>query len=310
MPPRTARPTPARTPTRRHTSRAPRRNRPTVTIRNNVASIQVLCGEDIHTVTITRQGTIALPHDREAEEIVTVLGGEPSPCYRVINSYHATVRMVKTVVGLCDPPQMKWSNSCGWYSPVECDDCRTRSSLGVRTIGHYNTPEHLAVAYNGYSTVISNLRDWVAETHHVNPALFNQVHPETRRIIQPFPIIGSFTLLSPDMLLTPRYITLAEKFVGEDPSAICELREKGITVEWLTELARLVSDRKARRNFRRNRHIARAMIASRNIPASEVAAYMNAGVTSHYYTYAREHLSPIEARARSARSTSGTRGSR
>jgi hypothetical protein len=107
-------------------------------------------------------------------------------------------------------------------------------------------------------------------------------------------------------LLTPEFVETAIQVVGSGATAVVELREFGVTVNWIRDLHAALDARTLRRVRRNSAAVISGLRTARNVEPGIVARFLKAGVYAHIHTYARAHARPEQVLA-VYRATNGER---
>lgn len=259
------------------------------------AVITTTChGGDTHQVRFTREvGVVDTVHDADADAVVAALGGHAHPCQVAINSFAAARACVDAYRGVRDFPEVRVRGQ-QWTHPGTC-----AAGCSGNDLQHFTSPPHAAAHFSADPHAVQVLTRWLLRAH--DPA---QVAARRPRDTTPILALldGWVGNHSPTQLgqiiyhhmITPTYIHAARALTGADTRALLTLRRGGCTVQWLQQVAAHTSPAAAARALDTNRLLASTLVKARNVPATAVAAYLNAGVTAHFYTYHTSQVSPAQ----------------
>lgn len=275
---------------------APPSGTPRVRTRLTRAWVTVACGEtpSEHTVTLTSDGAVATCHDAELDDVITALGGPMHACGQVQASFRAAQEIVAAAAGQRDIPGARRFPRSGWKDGTTCPSCSHYTSL---YIDHLMSAEHRAFAHGGLPHVVSRLTAWLVrnvdgEVLRLQRGRYaaSTTTKSALRWINGGRPLDATNLAS--LVLHPSYVEPAARLVGNTAEGILTLRESGVRVEWVRELAALVNPDAMRSARRENRSLAPALAAARNVPPRLVAQYLNAGIYAHFHTYATVNAHP------------------
>lgn len=290
--------------------------------RLDCATITTPCGDDTHTVTINLDGTITMPHDQDADDVMFALGAPHHACQRILNAYDAALARDAALTGTHDIPYTNSTRTPGVFiSPHACDECRTQRANGTiigrsHNIKHYTTPQHLAATYNANPDTIQRFTHWInrripnphrlPDTPRTTPAVM-RYYPHTRNTIEARELRR--------LTITTPYLTSITQLLPPTSSApdihhaAITARNNGIRTEWLhhiTTHTRPTALTHARETHPTAHHFLHTLSKARNADPTEVTRLLNAGITAHLYTYAK-YRAPIDAILTVYRATHGTR---
>lgn len=271
-----------------------------VRTRNDTATFATSCLDGTeHRFTISLDGTVTNPHhDPEEDAVIEALGGALHPCGTLGRAYTAARVCFDALTGTHDVPGLKKTQRRGWTDGTTCPSC-------TRDARHLATPVHQAARLGTDRHATLTLLRWLTRRNrvlnpdlHVNPirASWRTTSDGLQEAFGDSPGVSSqlvsFRSLMLDSLVTPRYVSIAREIVGGSPKAVATLRNTGVRVEWADELLRRTQPRALRYAREHNSLLPTSIGAARNVPAREVARYLNAGVTAHFHTYYTRQVTP------------------
>jgi hypothetical protein len=296
-------------------------------VRGDKAFFTVPCLEgESHSVILGLDGNLESrigSHDFDDERVIEMLGGEPTSCAKIRKIYDTAMLCYKIQYGLADPVGVV-SNSDDefWTSEDVCSFCASsRSSRSLlKALSHFASAEHTSqVAGIGeYSSLFKRLVKWFERKGLLGIDSVSELSFDTPDFayildtdIPPSPLIVGgvhyFRSRSERIynkkryMLTPRYVKLAESFVGKDFDSIFILRSF-MTIEKLEEILNQVGDRTIayirNKMFRKNagrKNFATMLMANRSVSNSVIIDFLKAGIYANIYTYANNNATAHQA---------------
>lgn len=252
-------------------------------------------------------------HNFEDEQVIEILGGEPSGCAKIHRIYNTALLCYKIKYGLADPANIV-SNSDDefWNCDATCSSCETQrgSRSSLKPLSHFGSAEHNAEVsgVREYSSLVKRLISWFErkgllgidsgrELSFETPELEYMVSRNTlsnsaisnNRIYSRARIDSRYSRNR--YMLTPRYVRLANIFVGEDFDNTFLLRSS-TTIERLEDILEQVGEgtiiKIRNRMFRkhgRQKNLATMLLANRSVPTPVIIDFMKAGIYANIYTY-------------------------
>jgi hypothetical protein len=273
---------------------------PMVQIRGNTATVTVLCERrETHHVRVRLDGvvsTFSTPHESDVDDVVAALGGALHGCARVKASMEAAFVMWQARMGVHDVPHSRFFQYRGWQNNVTCDHCVSSG----QAMSHLVDPVHLAQMYGGYESVVQRFGQWVARMNGDETAMAsftdNYRSMAAARVMDRMDRrrgVSSWLRRVPNgVLLTPAFVTAAGNLVGNDGSKIVDLRVNGLRVEWVKRVSALVTPEAARYARLKNPTFGKSLYLARNASSAQTARYINAGIHTHFHTYAKLRVEP------------------
>lgn len=271
--------------------------------RGPIATATVACvdGQE-HRFTINSQGVITNPHhDPSEDDVIVSLGGRPSPCGQAVLAYRVARSAYRSLVGIEDiavaPLTLAFGKLKGWRTSGECRNCPT---WGSTTIGHSLSLEHQLESL-GYAELIPAAKVMLRWMHRVGQvSQLPRNRAEVTNLLPSLPVEENSWIARTADLVTVSYIRQAHELTALAYSGIVPLRNvAGLSVQWLRELnSRMTSRGKARfkiyleESTNAGETAVRILGPARNLPASEVARFLNAGIYSYIHTYVRNGVRP------------------
>lgn len=278
--------------------------------RGDIATVHVDCHDEQHVVRVSLDGEITTSHDRDLDAVLVALGEAPHPCQVAENSYRAALEIDRVTRGLADPAGLRAvGTNRRWETTTPCPQClRNRPNhptpVGTSVLTHFIHPTHLAATMHADATLITHFTKWLSRRITDPDRIPPQRSRNTPAAAECFRQLLGHPLTPYDRhtwLLTLRYLEAFTTVAGlpaanRTPVYPLVTRYRGLRAEWLTELASAVTPQAINRavHAHSNDHDwwLRSLFAARNIPAATIARYLNHGITTHLYTYAKYQATP------------------
>lgn len=280
------------------------------------ATVTVACGEEMHTVTANLDGTMVLHHhDADAEAVYAFLGGEITACQRVANMMEAVLDADRARRGIATIPGYTFVRRTSGWGPHEtwtsataprCHQCASRSrgrtaagEVSSRTphYGHLLSPGHIAEAHDLPLALVRKTATWVT-ARIADPDRLTAT--KARALAREYAGALSSSQIR-DYNLTPRFMRVVSRLPGTlahaPQFAALDIARAGLTAPWLAALLEEVTPAALTRahNFHNGVNFVKALASARNIDPRLVAQFINGGIYSNFYTYAKFRVTPAQA---------------
>lgn len=263
----------------------------------SMITLSVECAEgEIHKVKYSITGELVeYPHDLDSEEVIVALNGSLYPCAKARHIYKAALMSFQAWAGFSDAEGIISLRSHEWSAKegYSCSRCHNVST----SLQHLNSLSHFA-DLNGvlsYRSQVQTVFKWLARN---SPG-------ETGRVIEAAsflnqPAAHPTSLYSYDYRLRQTYMSkrYEDVVVALHPDATPDhkLVMRGFfTVKWLNVFYENLND-KALSKLRADFSIIEKIARARNCAPELVADFVNYGIYSHIYTYAKNHVAPQHAK--------------
>jgi hypothetical protein len=278
-----------------------------LTVRGQKAYFTVPCGEGgVHSVILNLNGTFYSrngEHNFEEEQVIEMLGGEPSNCAKVQRIYETALISFKARYGFEDPKDVYTISSDEyWKSDIVCSSCANYRGSGSvsKTILHFSSVDHVAEVkgVGAYKSLAKRLIKWFERNN-----LMGVDAESDLKYVGALSYINEslFSVRTTKHGLTPRFVTIAEKFVGQNAANIIKLRNVA-TIERLTSILNEVGEskirligNKIRRNSNGRKDFATMLIANRIVPTHIIIDFLKAGIHANIYTYSKHYATAHQA---------------
>lgn len=300
--------------------------------RLNAATVTVDCVDGTHTLNLEVSGNVTVEnHDAEAEAVYLFLGGEAHNCQKVEAGFRAVIDRDLALRGIADLPELRFITGSvnggrsgkRWRAPEHCHLCRRNQADGAVAgehpePSHFLTLEHIAGATDVPVSLLRKFATWVAQRNPDETRLTNaRAVTVAGRLTQHDGMPGGggpyaynrWRTQAKALVITDRYIDVVDALTpnrtAQSTDALAPLvllarSNGGLTAHWLTALqsaARPGALRKAIEAHGEARPFLLALCRARNVSPEQVAAYINGGIYSHFYTYARHRVTAAQALA-------------
>jgi len=278
-----------------------------LTVRGEKAYFTVPCGEgETHSVVLSLDGTFCSrngEHNFEEEQVIEMLGGEPSNCAKVQKIYDTALISFKAKYGFADADDLYTISSDEyWKSDTPCSACTNYRGSGSvsKSISHFASVDHVAEikGVGDYKSLAKRLVKWLERNQLMGVDTDSDLKYE-----------GELSYIAESLFyvraskhgLTPRFVTLAEKFVGQNAMSIIKLRNVA-TIERLTSIINEVGENKIRlignkirRNSNGRKDFATMLVANRVVPTHVIIDFLKAGIYANVYTYSKHYATAHQA---------------
>lgn len=269
-----------------------------VRTRGTRAFVTVACSDgQPHRFSIELDGTSSNTfHAPDEDAVITALGGQPSACGTILRVFSIVRHIHAAQAGVRDIPGLRYGTRRGWYQRNGIE-VPTRS--GFRN--HISMRQASSIPFqlnahgipHDYRRAANTMLSWIARNSE--PLIPIETNETLAALGVEVP--ARFTNYALQwQLITPAFVTAAKDLVGPKIIKILELRQEGLTVQWITELAETLTAR-AKRRLRRRDGIARALGCARNLNPRLVARFLERGIYSHIHTYVRASATPDQVLA-------------
>lgn len=258
------------------------------------AFISIACSEgQQHAFTIELDGSTTNDfHSPDEDAVIVALGGQPSACGTVMRIVSIVKQIHTARTGETDMPNLRFRRR-GWYvRGTEAPTGRSRHTTMAEATS-VNFQLNAAGISPEYRRAANTLLRWIARNSAPAEHIYRRDQIEALGLTLPRWYTEH---LVREALLTPAFITPAREIVGDKLQDIITLRDKGITVQWLTELVAHLSPR-AKRRARLNTSLLAGLGGARNVNARLVARFVEHGIYSHIHTYIRASATPAQVLA-------------
>lgn len=273
----------------------------TVRTRGNTAFFTVPCLDgETHKFTITTDGVITNPHhDAEDDAVILALGGQAHPCGLTTVAYRAARESFDAENGIRDVPGLRYHNYR--WRDGGTDRCPT-GGCGP-SIDHISSVKHRSVTLGADITAARTLFNWLLRNNGIESTVSARRVERRAELIallseHGLPPNGANQFLS--NLITPAYLGAALKIVPDSThmsvrdrhQEILDLRNGGITLDWIRTFAEHVSPGAVQNGMQAGRTYYKSLKHARNVDPIKVARLNNAGIVSHFYTYVKAGATP------------------
>jgi hypothetical protein len=261
---------------------------------------------ETHRFQIDLDGNIAnVFHDADTDAVMRALGAEPHGCGVALLTYEAAKAAFDAYAGLADNPAAR-HNGRRWKTEQTCQSCgryptlthlnSTTHYLGVQGLTSFTRQANIifrwlkrnnlevSEPYQNFTEVESDCRRFGPSTRH---GRYYQV-----------PNSGNYIGGIRSSTMTRSFVEAARVVLGNDAHALAALRSRGVTVQWISRLAQTITSRAAH-NFREANPLESMLTiigGARNVAPEKVAAFLNAGIYAHIYTYVKAHATPEQVK--------------
>lgn len=278
-----------------------------LTVRGQKAYFTVPCGEDeVHSVILNLDGTFYSrngEHNFEEEQVIEMLGGEPSNCAKVQKIYETALISFKARYGFEDPKDVYTISSDEyWKTDSPCSSCANYRGSGSvsKTILHFSSVDHVAElkGVGDYKSLAKRIVKWFERNNLLGvDATADLIYTGNLSYINE----SLFSVRATKHGLTPKFVAIAEKFVGQNAMNIIKLRNVA-TIERLTSILSEVGENKVRlignkikRNSNGRKDFATMLIANRVVPTHVIVDFLKAGIYANIYTYSKHYATAHQA---------------
>lgn len=240
-------------------------------------------------------------HDADTDAVVRALGGEPHACGVALLTYEAAKAAFDAYAGVADNQEARY-NGRRWKIEQTCQSCGR-----YPTLAHLNSTTH----YLGVQGLTSFTRQaniifrWLKRNHpevrepyqNISEIRADYPQPVAARV-QPLNWREGYSGNIRQSTITRPFIDAARLVLGTELHRATALRNKGVTVQWVTALAHSITGRAAQR-FREVNDTESALTilaGARNVAPAKVAAFLNAGIYANIYTYVKAHATPEQVK--------------